>query len=351
MQTFEERLKNNVSITNNDAPQFPGYNLAFDGQQGRFSMGLAGDDFNNAEKITTVTMVVDVTMTRLKYTSGKETLSTSSYVIAGEPSQYYLNVNGIMYKAPSKAMMVQQVPELTIDNLKQETIYLGYLFSRNSQGQPSPELLWYVSRGMNSMVLNNALAKFGQLKAGTFLTLTNAGTTVPSQGYGPIKVLDVALAPMEADRQQGFIDWVTKDNKATQLYNYLTQQQQHVKTLEQTYQQTHMIASPMQQTFQQPYQQPAQPNMGMQPTFQQPMQPSVGMNQTTGGFNQNQATAIQQQATNQPVMETPVAPAVNNQAPFAPQAPVAVQQGFSPADMFLGQQNGAIELSDDDLPF
>lgn len=206
--TFAERLRNNdrIQTTTSELPPFPGQFTAFNGNSGKFSIMQPGSNLSDASDINSLQFITHFVMTRLKYTPDATTKTLSNYVIAGEDTPYVMTVDGITHVADSGKQMAVKLGA-DANKLKQEQVFVGYIVNLDGEANGIAEPVWYVSRGVNAYLLNEAMNNYGQLSARTLIKVTAKGTTRTNDSGGTNMVLDFEISDIPEEKIDGFIKW------------------------------------------------------------------------------------------------------------------------------------------------
>jgi len=211
---FAERMRKNERISTNNSvlPPFPGMFLAFNASEGKFSIMEPGADFSEANDIKSITILPHFMMNRVKWTRGTDEKALSNYVVTDteERQPYVITIDGETYTAETMMELKQQIVLGQNEQLKQEEIYVGYATALDDVPQKKPLVVWYVSRGVNAYVLNDAID--GDLTGRSIIKLENKGTTRKNNSGSINKVLDFKVDEIAEDKVEGMLKWVSQDS-------------------------------------------------------------------------------------------------------------------------------------------
>lgn len=217
---FAERLRNNdrIETTSSELPSFPGMFTAFNGNSGAFSMMAPGSDIKDAQDVKSMQFITHFTMTRLKFSPTQNEKYLSNYVIGGENIPYLMTYNGVNYIANTGKEMAAQLGLRDTSLIKQEQVYVGYIVNLDGAAQPQARAVWYVSRGVNAYLLNDALKDNGGLQARTLIKMSSNGATRKNNSGGTNMVLDFDVSQLSEEKVDSFIKW--SDNAAQIIEQY-----------------------------------------------------------------------------------------------------------------------------------
>lgn len=228
MSNFSDRMNNNTSINTNSSslPEFKGLMSAFNGQTGKFSLFVPGH-FDQPEDITSISFVTDFVMKRLKHRigsgQGSET-SSSNYIVGDAKTPYRITIEGTTYVGATKKAITDQIGRLQNgESLSQETIYVGYLSSKNGQSLPEATPIWFVSRGTQMYNLNVALDENGGLSARTVINVSANGKHIINSQGGTTQLLDFKISQLEDERVNKFVEWAEANRTPDWVENYRKQ--------------------------------------------------------------------------------------------------------------------------------
>lgn len=228
MSNFSERMNNNETINTNSSslPEFKGLMSAFNGQTGKFSLFTPGH-FDQPEDITSISFVTDFVMKRLKHRVGSgqnADTSNSNYIVGDAKTPYRITIEGTTYIGATKKAIADQIGRLQNgESLSQETIYIGYLSSKNGKSLAEAKPIWFVSRGTQMYNLNVALDDNGGLSARTVINVSANGKSVVNGQGGTTQLLDFKISQLEDDRVTKFVEWAEANGTPDWVENYKKQ--------------------------------------------------------------------------------------------------------------------------------
>ncbi|MFP7243113.1 hypothetical protein [Pediococcus pentosaceus] len=238
MTPYEQELRNNKSISTqrSQLPNFPGRFLAFNGQTGNLGIFIPGN-FDQIEKIDSIRFIVYFVMTRMAYHKPDGTTERSSYVIAssgdeaGADTPYQITVDGVAYQGFTKRELIDRIGIVNPKDIKRETIYVGYLVNINGEKANTAEPIWFVSRGTNEWLLNEAIKQDGGISQKTMIQIRAEHKIHENENGGKSQVATFNVSELPDEKITGFAEYVNRDGMYDLLSDYKNKMAEAIKKI------------------------------------------------------------------------------------------------------------------------